>query len=198
MNAEAYARQLKALLPRGPAWEHAEQGGVLDGFLAAFADELARIDGRAADLLREMDPRTTVELLDDWERVFGLPDECAEPTEDPISARRDNLVTKMVTRGGQSVAFFIELAEHLGHEITIKEIRPSRAGVLQAGDELVGDEEAVHAWEVTTTIENTYAFTSGVSVAGDELGYWRPLRLECVFDRAKPSQTFIVWNYVVP
>ena len=39
------------------------------------------IDSRAADLLEvESDPRITSEILVDWERNWGLPDECMPDT----------------------------------------------------------------------------------------------------------------------
>ena len=70
-----YVEQLRALFPRGKAWPEA-RGPVWDSLLRSLAGELQRFDGRLCDLLEESDPRTTVEALEDWERVLGLPDAC--------------------------------------------------------------------------------------------------------------------------
>lgn len=70
LSAAAYARSMKALLPPGKLWHMV--GGVLEKLLVACAQELARVDQRALDLLEEADPRTTSELLAEYERELGL------------------------------------------------------------------------------------------------------------------------------
>lgn len=68
--ADSYARQMKALLPPGRLWRMV--ASVLADFFLACAQELERIDARVQDLLREGDPRTTDELLPEWEKEYGL------------------------------------------------------------------------------------------------------------------------------
>ncbi|EPN86143.1 baseplate J-like protein, partial [Pseudomonas syringae pv. actinidiae ICMP 19101] len=74
-TAEHYAEQLQALLPPGPAWDP-ERVPELQQVITGLSREFARIDGRAFDLLNEMDPATVSELVPDWERVMNLPDPC--------------------------------------------------------------------------------------------------------------------------
>jgi uncharacterized protein YmfQ (DUF2313 family) len=76
VNAADYRQQLAALLPTGPALPR-EPGSVLMRLLEPPAAELARIELRAIALLDEADPRVTAEMLVDWERAFGLPDDCS-------------------------------------------------------------------------------------------------------------------------
>lgn len=71
-----YLRQLQSLLPPGPAWPK-DDGATLTRLFGALSSELARVDGRAWQLVEEADPRTTGELLADWERSAGLPDICS-------------------------------------------------------------------------------------------------------------------------
>jgi uncharacterized protein YmfQ (DUF2313 family) len=73
--------------------------------IAAFADGCARQEARALQLIEEADPRTTVALLPDWERNYGLP-------------------AKVHFRGGQSAAFFIALAASYGFTITVTKLPP--------------------------------------------------------------------------
>ncbi|MCA3288244.1 MAG: DUF2313 domain-containing protein [Roseomonas sp.] len=75
MDASAYLSQLLALLPPGDALAR-EPGSVLERLLTVPAAELARVDGRVEALLAESDPARTAEMLTDWERALGLPDEC--------------------------------------------------------------------------------------------------------------------------
>lgn len=65
-----YIRLLSALLPPGPAWS------ASDPSIAGAAPSLTRVHQRADALMRELDPRTTTELINRWERLCGLPDEC--------------------------------------------------------------------------------------------------------------------------
>jgi uncharacterized protein YmfQ (DUF2313 family) len=76
-SGDEYRDAFLTLLPQGQAWpKHS-----IDSVLWQASDGLCKfwgyVDGRAADLLeRESDPRTTVEILPEWERAFGLPDPC--------------------------------------------------------------------------------------------------------------------------
>lgn len=70
-SAEAYARMLKALLPPGGLWRLDPESN-LSKLMLACGDELTRVSGRAADLVEEADPRTTSELLPDFERMLAL------------------------------------------------------------------------------------------------------------------------------
>ncbi len=71
LSATAYIEQLKQLLPPGRLWT-LESATWLYKTLRAIADELARVDGRAEDLIEESDPTTATETLDEWESVYGL------------------------------------------------------------------------------------------------------------------------------
>ena len=75
MDSSAYLSQLLALLPPGDALAR-EPGSALERLLTVPAAELARVDGRVEALLAESDPARTAEMLADWERALGLPDEC--------------------------------------------------------------------------------------------------------------------------
>ena len=98
--ARDYVELFKHALPRGAAWTR-ELGSVAHDLYTGLMVEMARIDARAEDLLREMDPSQTVELIDDWERVFGLPDPCY-PAPTAIADRQAALVTRVISRGGWS------------------------------------------------------------------------------------------------
>ncbi|WP_157081126.1 putative phage tail protein, partial [Novosphingobium naphthalenivorans] len=100
----AYARQMKQLLPKGAAWDFAPDG-TFARLLLALAAEFARIDSRALDLIGEADPRTTLELLPDWERVAGLPDSCTG-APDEVAERQAALHQKIAGVGGQNKAAF--------------------------------------------------------------------------------------------
>jgi len=132
-----YRDAFLALLPQGQAWpKHA-----LDSVLWKTCDGLnnywGHVDARAGDLLeQESDPRSTLELLPDWERAWGLPDPCYE-APGTIGERQRELVLRMTMIGAQSRDFFIYIAGWVGYDITISEFRPFMVGLDRCGDNRV-------------------------------------------------------------
>jgi len=129
-----YRNAFLELLPQGEAWpKH-----TIDSVLWKACDGLNKywgfVDGRAADLLEiESDPRTTVELLPDWERNFGLPDPCYTAPQ-TVAQRQIALVARMTLWGSQSRQWYIDFAAFLGYNITISEYRPWMVGFDRCGD----------------------------------------------------------------
>jgi uncharacterized protein YmfQ (DUF2313 family) len=190
-----YRDALAALLPEGAAWPR-DPASPLMRLLAAFAAELERLDGRAAQLLAETDPASTTELLADWERVVGLPDPCVTQAQ-TVAERRAALEGRLTTVGGQSRAFFLQLAARLGYVVTIDEFT-SEAEATAAGIVFTGDEWA-HIWRVN--VPNTVGITpfrAGAGSAGEPLRSWGNEVIECQFNRVKPAHTQVLFAYPTP
>lgn len=194
-TADQYREQLKALLPPGRAFPR-ERGSTLDDLLDAMAQEFARLDARADRLTTEAVPSTTAEMLADWERVAGLPDSCSGLLADTQQGRRNDLVSKLVSRGGQSIAYFKEVAEALGFEIEIEEFRPFRAGWSQAGDQLTNG-DWIFTWRVRAPSVTVNHFRAGVGAAGEPLATWGNEGLECRILHYKPAHTKVIFAYGV-
>lgn len=192
MNAQDYQAQLLALQPPGLALP-ADPASTWAQLLLALADELARVDTSAAGLVDEADPRTTSQLLADWERVTGLPDSCVTAAQ-TTQERRDALVARLANLGGQSRQFFIDLAAHLGYTATITEFRPFQVGENAVGDALHGD-PWIFAWQVNTAAGQVREFRVNESAAGDALRSWGDQLLECVLTRLKPAHTTVLFAY---
>jgi len=189
-TAADYQAELLALLPRGGAWEM-EPDSVLAGLHGAVAEELARIDGRAAALIEEMDPRTTFELLIDWERAFGLPDPCTDAA-DTVPERQAVLHEKVTRIGGQSAAYYIALAARLGYAITITEYRPHY--VSSPVDYPLYDDDWWFVWQVNAPEETvTYHLVDGG--VDEPLADWGNDILECAIGRLKPAHTHVIFAY---
>jgi uncharacterized protein YmfQ (DUF2313 family) len=125
------------LLPQGQAWPKHTIDSVLWQACDGLNNYWGFVDGRAADLLEiESDPRTTVELLPDWERNWGLPDPCYTAPQ-TIAERQIALVARMTLYGSQSREFYINFAAFLGYTITITEYRPFMVGIDCCGDDRV-------------------------------------------------------------
>ncbi|SDH88206.1 YmfQ family protein [Roseospirillum parvum] len=192
-----YLTQLQALLPTGSAWPR-DPGATLTRLLAAAAEGLARLHARALALVEEADPRTTLELLPDWERVCGLPDTCSAGRATTIEERRAAVVGRLTARGGQSVAYFQGLAEALGYEIELTEYRPFVCGHSQAGGtHPIGPPSLRHWWSVRVLGPRVTWFRAGLGRCGvDPLAkISRAGDLECRLHKLKPAQSGLIVGY---
>lgn len=204
-SGDDYSEAFLKLLPQGQAWpQYDDTTPVLT--IEGLCEYWGFVDGRAADLLEiESDPRTTVELLPDWERNWGLPDPCF-PDATSISARQKMLVLKMTLLGAQSRAFFEWVANWLGFTITIREWSPFMAGVSNCGD--TRDASGIYRWEIGPPEMRFYwqihvsqagliwfRAASGIAGVDHHLTIIAPPDLACLFDRWKPAQTEIVFSF---
>jgi len=166
-------------------------------FWAAVAVEATRIQGRDCDLLAESYPCGADELLEDWERVCGLPDECTEGTEWTLAQRRALVCATLAALGGQSIAYYVQLAALYGYTISIEEHPPWRLGCMDFCDVTVGI--PVGWWTVTSP---------GLPVTHATVGCWylgEPICvvegadvLECIIRRAAPAHTIVTFDYSLP
>jgi uncharacterized protein YmfQ (DUF2313 family) len=193
LTATDYRRQLQALLPLGHAWPR-DEDATLTLFLGAVAKELSRIDARGGNLVQEADPRNTSELLADWERVAGLPDNCSGELSPTFQGRRDDLVSKLTSTGGQSRQYYIDVARALGFEITVEEPKPFRVGSSRVGDALTNG-DWVHTWRVRAPETTIRRFRVGQSCVGEPLASWGNDGLECRIRGLAPAQTTVMFAY---
>lgn len=194
LGAESYLQQLQALLPKGKAWTR-EVGTVLTNLLKGISQEFARIDARVDDLLNEADPRTTYELIDDWERVAGLP-EVGVTIEQTLAQRRAALESKLTMQGGQSRQYFIDLAAQIGYTITIVEHHASdyRLSSRYGSDRRYGGEDWNFVWDVVT-VNNTIFPRKYGSNYGERYQTWGNDLLESRIRPKAPAQTLVRFIY---
>jgi uncharacterized protein YmfQ (DUF2313 family) len=117
MALTAYGNILRQLLPEGPVWEVPERS-ELEGLLNGLGDVFAEAEARGVDLLEEFDPRTTTEMLPDWERVYGLPGTNPNPPTSTAD-RRAALHAKMLGYGDPTPQFFVDVAAAIGYAVVI-------------------------------------------------------------------------------
>jgi uncharacterized protein YmfQ (DUF2313 family) len=141
------------------------------------------------------DPGTTLhDLLDGMSIELARVDARAGVLEETLQGRRNALLTKLTSTGGQSAAYFIQLAASLGYTVTIEQFRPFRVGMSRAGDALTNGPWAftwlVRAPEVTVT-----SFRVGQSAVGERLRTWGNDTLECKINQLKPAHTIALFAY---
>lgn len=193
LTATAFASALDALRPRGVVWSE-DPETPLRKLFDGLAEEHARVAGRAEDLREEAQPATTDELIDDWERVAGLPDACAiVPVT--LTDRRIALIARLSEVGEPTPAALIAAVETAtGVLVEIEEPAALLCGVGSCGDSVWGNgwEHAFIVHAGSTTVEHL--------VCGDPLGplaTWGDARIECITERRKPAHTRALFTYEV-
>lgn len=190
-TAADYAAALRALLPPGRACA-AGPGTVWAGLLSALAEELARHDVRCAQLAAEADPRTTVEMLADWEALLGLPTPCMDGETNSESQRRAAVVEALTARTGQTPADYVAIAAALGFAVTVTEFRPWTP-LDPPGSPIYGD-----AWAYTVRIAapaTTVRAWTPLDSPGLPLRWWGNTGLECALARHRPAHTILQVAY---
>ena len=191
-TAEQYLDQLRKLLPPGAAWTR--EDGELSSLLLGLATEFSRVDEAANALMDEACPSETVLLLEEWETMCGLPDACSESYETMVQ-RRAAVLLKLTAQGGQSRAYFEELAAaYTGQVCTVNEYRPFRVGSSECGDAVYGD-GWIFCWELNVPETVLREFEAGISTAGEPLRIWGNEQLECIINRLKPAHTTVIFTY---
>lgn len=137
-SRDDYQQMLMDLLPRGRAWPRDGEDADL---MLGWAAEHARVEQRGWDLLNEVDPRTTKELMPDWEQFFELPGTASE------EQRRKELIAEWLAGGSLSRDDIGHLLQALGITASIHYWRPFRCGVSVCGDALAT--EWYSTWTVT-------------------------------------------------
>ncbi|MCE7510249.1 putative phage tail protein [Alloalcanivorax xenomutans] len=172
-----FTNQLVLLQPPGIGLPTEPDSGWYQ-LLAGLAAEFERIDGRSADLTKEITLQPgAIELLDEWEDALGINDDPIVPT-DPDD-RRNNVVAKLSAIGGQTPAYFVGLAERFGVDAVITEMRPFEMGVHGMGDP-IGGSEWRHVWKFTTVSEVSDAMAASITAA---------------VERYKPAHTVVHFQF---
>jgi uncharacterized protein YmfQ (DUF2313 family) len=169
----------------------AELNGVFKDDTELEGKYLDASQTRVEDLLKEIFPDETYELLTGWERVTGL----TPGADEPLKSRRDKVIRKLRELGGLSRQYFVDLAASMGYTIEIEELQPFMAGWGRAGDP-VYVEGVRFVWRVKVSGQSLCYFRAGESTAGEKLLWWDAQTvLENLFNEFKPAHTFIIFDY---
>lgn len=172
-----YIMCLLSMFPDGRVWPKVKGSGLYL-LCVGMSREFVRINTRVNDALDEIFPPSAVEMLDEWEEVFGLPDTCIAASGVPqtIQARQKALTEKLFDTGGQDIAYYEAYAARYGFDITITETGP-------------------YEWAVSSSLYNITVFRAGRNTAGDALRQWENDSLECLFEEIKPAHTLVTYSY---
>ena len=172
-----YKTQLISLLPVGKLWPSKNLKNNITEILTVFSAELLQVENRHNDLVNELHPISTNELINRWEYIVGLPDDCIA-AGNALQQRINAVLSKLFTlgKGNLNEQFYINQAAALGYTITIT--------VLSA-----------NSWQVNAPILTTTYFKAGLSKCGEKIQTSGNDLLECVINKTKPAHTVVTYSY---
>jgi len=181
-RAADYLAALQALMPRGRVWSR-DPAAVQTKVLAGLTKSYETHNARANNLLIDAFPKTTVELLPEWEASLGLPSLAAGPAPS-VLARQTLVVARFVGAGGQSIPCFTNYSALLGFAVTFTRHAPFRCGQSRCGQP-VGALEQMYALT---------ALTSADAATSTPFGAYGPAVLQAELQRITPPYSMV--NYL--
>lgn len=208
---QKFGEVLKKLLPPGRAFEGLK---LRDDIFRAMASEPAHLKELADSFLCfEILPDTAIDLLDVWEEMLGIPDECT-PMGQTIEQRQVQAFQKLATRGGLSKQFYEDTAAFLGFDITVRNTMPFRSGIaysgyplentliptlFRSGESSSGEQISVPSWRhylvVEIPVSELVRFRSGLSTSGEQIIAFGNELLECTIVKLKPSTAGVCFDF---
>lgn len=211
MTSTECIKLLYDLLPRGLAWNR-EIDSNMYKLVSSIAEEISRMDLRLDDLLNEIDPFQTEELLVDFETMLGLPDDCLDGVELSTDERRRFVIAALSALGGSSIEYFEKLLLTLGYTVEIIDYTVARSGNRRCGDRMecgekiarcgtarCGDSMYNSGWQFWIRVMSNdpvsdYA-RSGLARCGDRIRTFGNEKIECIMRKLKPAHTAIWFTY---
>lgn len=93
------------------------EGTNLNSYQKAKSQQFKRFGDFISDLISEVLPSTSINLLSEWEAYLGIPDACI-PLSTTLQERRDNVILKLTSLAYQTEQHLIDLADAYGFTIT--------------------------------------------------------------------------------
>ncbi len=148
--------ELLTLTPPGWALPH-DPASVWASFLAPWANEASLIESTAEGLLLELDPRTCVNLLPDYERCLGPDPYGRDATGNDLTTTQLATLAyeRWTERGNANPADFVALAAQSGIAITVTTYTPFVCGATPIGT--IGLVQTPFEWTVNVALADLLA-----------------------------------------
>lgn len=186
---DEYDQLLRALMPSGPAWEG-------DHLVMGFAPALARVHSRANDLMREISPADTVELIDRYEGLCGLPDECIPDGVQTLTQRQRRLDAKINEEGGIHADYYLSQLRALGYDnVTITQYQYADPDKPETWPDGAKSDTFRFYWRVNFPANADIDVMTCVDGCNSFLRTWGDTVAECVIHKNAPSHTIVLFAY---
>jgi uncharacterized protein YmfQ (DUF2313 family) len=208
---EPKGKSIRALLwhtPLGEAWLAFRIAGTVFGRLwQALAKPYDDIQARLCGLAAELDPRTTTEMISEWETAVSLPDACL-PNAKTLAERRAWIMWRLTKKRWNTLQDWHDLAALFGLTVRItpgwrvqepalyQAKYPKRydlfpkLGRFRVYIDVLGQKWRGYPYTNPYTPGGAYPIWYGTD--GDTAGF------RCLIERVAPANILIIWNEFPP
>lgn len=169
------------------------QRSVLRKVLIGLAQEWIRLRDKLNEIEYEYNPEQTTQLIEEWETLVGIPDDCISNTG-TLEQRRTNILLKLAGINATTAEQFITIAAVLGYVVTIETGVEEQTFPLTLPFYFSEPGEEAFVFIVNMPIEAqtdvlplTLPFTLSDGV---------PDILDCLFNKLKPANTKVFFNFI--
>jgi len=201
-NNENKTKILASYLPDGKSLEAKNiPSKNIYKFLDAIAKNFVLFETDIQNVIKEMNPATTEDLISMWEKEYGLPNACM-PIATTLEQRRTNILIKIGMNGIQTIPQYLALFQKFGFPI---EIYPY--GYLYVypfdilGYPIILSDQRYNKFTIEVRLpkafnEEVYDFsTNGYPII--LLNELNQTFIECLLKRLVPANVNIVFRYVL-
>lgn len=191
-SVEVNTQLLAMYLPSGKMYEAKNKPDtVFYKLLFAVSKEFTRVQEKIYEVTMEYDINTTKELISEWEKWLGIPDDCFTNTVS-LEQRRKQCKAKLGQMNLQTEGDYIQLAANFGYDIEILHgvdyaIFPMKFPIL-----LGSIKEAKFTMIVKFLNVNK---PSNVFPITFPFVFQAPNIVECLFNHLKPTYVRIIYWY---
>jgi len=189
-------RHLPVLQQLLPPVSYDPNGQHIKVELTATAVVLDNLQDSAARILTAIDPAKVPELLDEWEKDYGLPDACNGQAPTTTEERLGALYAKMVSHLPLTIPLLESIAASIGFvDTTVTKRQP--ATCISPCNTLLNGEAHRFVLDVNSPYEQSVQFASCVSPCNAPLAVFEEPLLECVFRKLEPAYALFKFHYGV-
>ncbi len=148
-------------------------------------------------MIEEIDPRSAVYLLADYQRVLGPDPYGRDAASNDLSEQEMALLTwqRWTASGGSAAADYVALAAQMGIAISIQQFQTMKCGAAVCGAAALINTPHQFEWLVTVPRTQVTPMICGASRCGDMLGQITPSPIVPVITGEAPAHTLPVFSY---
>jgi len=168
------------------------EDSTLRKILIGLASEWLNFRSKINEVSNEYNPKTTTQLIDEWEQFVGIPDNCI-PVASTIEQRRLNVLLKLAGINATTEKQFKNVASILGYNIEVSNGVSTSTFPLTLPFLLIS--EASAPFTIVITLPSSIKPSGFPLTFPFTLTSQQPAILDCLFNKLKPANTQLFFRY---
>ena len=168
------------------------EDSTLRKILIGLASEWLNFRSKINEVSNEYNPKTTTQLIEEWEQFVGIPDNCI-PVASTIEQRRLNVLLKLAGINAATEKQFKNVASILGYNIEVSNGVSTSTFPLTLPFLLIS--EALAPFTIVITLPSSIQPNGFPLTFPFTLTSQQPAILDCLFNKLKPANTQLFFRY---